>query len=64
MCRLTRFRVRPHLYPMNDYEEPMPQITVSDQLYRKLEEATEDRDTEDAMWEMVYRFDRGNNPSE
>jgi hypothetical protein len=42
----------------------MPQITVSDSLYRKLEESTDGTDMETAMWEMVYRFDRGNNPAE
>ncbi|PSP95778.1 phosphohydrolase [Halobacteriales archaeon QS_4_62_28] len=42
----------------------MPQISVSDTLYRQLEEATDDCDTEDAMWEMVYLYNRGNNPSE
>lgn len=42
----------------------MPEITVSDPLYRKLEESTADRDMEEAMWEMVYLFDRDHNPSE
>jgi len=42
----------------------MPQITVSDSLYRKLEESTDGRDMEEAMWQMVYLFDRGQNPSE
>jgi len=42
----------------------MPQIQVSDSLYRQLEEASDGRDLDAAMWEMVYLFQRGNNPSE
>jgi hypothetical protein len=42
----------------------MPEITVSDSLYRQLQDASADRDLDEAMWEMVYRFQRGNNPSE
>lgn len=38
----------------------MPEITVSDALYEKLEEAATDEDMEPALWEMVYRFQRGN----
>lgn len=41
----------------------MPEITVSESLYRKLESTAED-DIEDALWEMTYLFERGNNPSE
>ncbi len=37
----------------------MPEITVSDTLYDKLEEAATDDDFEPALWEMVYRFERG-----
>ena len=37
----------------------MPEITVSDTLYDKLEEAASDDDFEPALWEMVYRFERG-----
>lgn len=42
----------------------MPQISVSDNLYRQLEDATEGQDTEEAMWQMLHLFQRGNNPSE
>lgn len=42
----------------------MAKISVSDSLYRKLEEATDGQDTEDAMWKMLHLFERGNNPSE
>lgn len=41
-----------------------PQISVSDNLYRQLEEATDGQDTEGTMWQMLYLFQRGNNPSE
>ena len=37
----------------------MPEITVSDTLYDKLEEAAHGEDMEPALWEMVYRFQRG-----
>lgn len=49
---------------MNDNAQSMPQITVSDTLYRQLEEATDGRDTEEAMWQMLHLFSRGNDPSE
>ncbi|WP_135821042.1 phosphohydrolase [Halostella litorea] len=42
----------------------MPEITVSDSLYNKLEEAAQDNELDDALWEMVYLFERGNNPAE
>lgn len=42
----------------------MPQISVSDSLYRQLQEATEGEDTEEAMWRMLHLFQRGHNPSE
>lgn len=38
----------------------MPEITVSDTLYNKIEEAAAEDDLEPALWEMVYRFERGN----
>lgn len=37
----------------------MPEITVSEALYEKLEESASDEDLEPALWEMVYRFRRG-----
>jgi len=61
---LTRFRVSGSLCITVPNTWMMPQISVSDTLYRQLEEATDDCDTEDAMWEMVYLYNRGNNPSE
>lgn len=42
----------------------MPEISVSDSLYRQLESATEDDDVETALWEMTYLFKRNNDPSE
>jgi hypothetical protein len=42
----------------------MPEIQVSDSLYRQLQDASNGRDMDEAMWEMVYLFQRGNNPSE
>ena len=49
-----------------DYPEMagMPEIQVSDSLYRQLQDASNGRDMDEAMWEMVYLFQRGNNPSE
>jgi len=42
----------------------MPEIQVSDSLYRQLQDASNGRDMDEAMWEMLYLFQRGNNPSE
>ena len=42
----------------------MPEIQVSDSLYRQLKEASDGREIDEAMWEMLYLFQRGNNPSE
>jgi len=45
-------------------QSDMPEIQVSDSLYRQLQDASNGRDMDEAMWEMVYLFQRGNNPSE
>lgn len=42
----------------------MPEIQVSESLYRQLEAASDGRDIDEAMWEMLYRFQRGNSPAE
>jgi len=42
----------------------MPEIQVSESLYRQLEDACDGRDFDTAMWEMLYRFQRGNDPAE
>lgn len=41
----------------------MPEITVSESLYQKLENAA-DEDIEKVLWEMTYLFQRSNDPSE
>jgi hypothetical protein len=41
----------------------MPEITVSKSLYEKLENAA-DEDVEEVLWEMMYLFQRSNDPSE
>ncbi len=38
----------------------MPEIDVSEPLRDKLEDAAGGEDLEPALWEMVYRFERGN----
>ena len=45
------------------YRHMMPEIEVSDSLYRKLEEVADDSELEDAMWEMAYLLQRGNDPT-
>ncbi|WP_331235656.1 phosphohydrolase [Natronorarus salvus] len=42
----------------------MPQIDVSDSLYEQLETAADGDDIENALWQMTYLFQRGNDPSE
>ncbi|NHN47157.1 phosphohydrolase [Halostella sp. JP-L12] len=42
----------------------MPEITVSEHLYEKLEEAAQDSDMDQALWQMVYLHERGNNPAQ
>lgn len=37
----------------------MPEIAVSETLYQKLEDAAPDEEIEPALWEMIYRFERG-----
>lgn len=37
----------------------MPEISVSDTLYNKLEEASAEQELEPALWEMIYQFERG-----
>ncbi|MFB6293149.1 MAG: hypothetical protein ABEH60_02670 [Halonotius sp.] len=40
----------------------MPEITVSDDLYRQLEAESRDKDMSDILWEMVGSYRRANNP--
>jgi hypothetical protein len=40
----------------------MPQITVSDDLYRQLEAESLDTEINDTLWKMVGSYRRANNP--
>ncbi|WP_185903283.1 hypothetical protein [Halonotius terrestris] len=40
----------------------MPQITVSDDLYRQLEAESSEKDVTDTLWKMVGSYRRSNNP--
>ena len=44
----------------------MPEIRVSDSLYRQLVSVSEaeDGDLDKAMWKMVARYGRGNHPGD
>ena len=42
----------------------MPKINVSDSLYNQIESAAQEDDVESALWEMVYRHKRPNDPAE
>ena len=40
----------------------MPQITVSDDLYRQLETESTDTEISETLWKMVGSYRRANNP--
>jgi hypothetical protein len=40
----------------------MPEITVSDQLYRQIQAEASDENVDQALWKMVGRYRRRNNP--
>jgi hypothetical protein len=42
----------------------MPEITVSESLYRQLVSAADGEDLDRAMWKMVGRYSRGNTPGD
>jgi hypothetical protein len=42
----------------------MPEITVSEDLYRQLENAAGGDDLDHTMWRMVYSYQRGNSPGD
>ncbi len=42
----------------------MPEITVSDSLYRQLVDAAAGEDIDQTMWRMVHKYQRGNSPGE
>jgi hypothetical protein len=41
---------------------PMPQLTVSQDLYRQIELEAGDGDIDEVLWEMVGSYRRENNP--
>lgn len=40
----------------------MPEITVSDQLYRQIQAEATDGNVDQALWKMVGTYRRANNP--
>jgi hypothetical protein len=43
----------------------MPEITISDTLYRQLVDAADgDDDLDQAMWQMVHQYQRSNSPGD
>ena len=40
----------------------MPELTVSNDLYRQIESEATDRDIEETLWEMVGTYRRQHNP--
>lgn len=60
--KLTRFRITVASYGWEPDYDVMPEINVSESLYQTLEEATDGEDVEEALWEMVYLRQRGNDP--
>lgn len=42
----------------------MPEITVSDTLYRQLVDASGEDNLDHTMWKMVAQYQRGNNPGD
>jgi hypothetical protein len=42
----------------------MPEITVSDTLYKQLVDASGGEDFDRVMWQMVHQYQRGNSPGE
>jgi hypothetical protein len=42
----------------------MPEITVSDSLYRQLVDASGEDQLDNTMWKMVAQYQRGNNPGD
>ncbi|MFC6824279.1 hypothetical protein [Halopelagius fulvigenes] len=42
----------------------MPEITVSEPLYRQLVSASDGGDLDETMWKMVARYSRGNTPGD
>lgn len=42
----------------------MPEISVSEPLYRQLLSASEGEDLDETMWKMVGYYSRGNTPGD
>jgi hypothetical protein len=42
----------------------MPDIRVSEDLYRQIEDEADGGDIEATMWRMVGKYRRGNNPGD
>mgnify|MGYP000112020369 FL=1 len=40
----------------------MPEITVSEDLYRQIETESSDEDVDKTLWKMVGAYRRANNP--
>lgn len=49
---------------MRTYVVVMPEITVSDTLYRQLVDASGGEELDQTMWRMVHKYQRGNSPGE
>jgi hypothetical protein len=49
---------------MLTYGVVMPEITVSDSLYRQLIDASAGEELDQTMWRMVHKYQRGNSPGE
>jgi hypothetical protein len=42
----------------------MPEITVSDSLYKQLVDASGGDDLDNTMWQMLHKYQRNNSPGE
>jgi hypothetical protein len=42
----------------------MPELNVSEDLYRQIEDAAGGDDIDRTMWRMVYNYQRGNSPGD
>lgn len=42
----------------------MPEIEVSESLYRQLEDAAAGQPIDETMWKMVAHYQRGNSPGD
>ena len=60
--KLTQFVLAVNLYHCRRNMLVMPQITVSDDLYRQLEAESLDTEISETLWKMVGSYRRANNP--